>query len=137
MVASLTSRSDETTLEAGVGLASEVGVEEAAIDGVGVDVGKGVGVGAVSRVALDTGVEDGMGVAAAPQAMATATSSPTDRNRIALPLVKKSTFGPPVKVESGMLKSTGQHSNSPTAWHIGDYENLPSWQNRRDDACPG
>ena len=87
-----------------MGLVSGVGVRVAAISGIEVDVGKGVGVGIVSSVELDIGVDDGMGVAAAPQAMVTATSSPIGRNRIALPFVMKSTFSPPVKVESGIAQ---------------------------------
>ena len=92
-----------------MGVVRGVGVEVAAIAGVGVDVGKGAGVGIDSDVELDVGMEVGLGVAAAPQAMAAVTNSAIGRNRIALPLVKKSTFCTPVKVESETPESTGQH----------------------------
>ncbi len=113
-------------LETGVGLGIPVGVGVAAIAGASVGVGKGAGVGIGSVVEVGIGMEDGMGVAAVPQAIAATISSPMGRNRIALPLMNKSTFFPPVRVELGMPKSTGQHSNSSMVWHMAVQHYLPT-----------
>ncbi len=106
-MASFTSRSDETTVVAGTELVGGVGVAEVTIAGLGVDGGSGkeITVGSGEEV---LGGAIGLGVAAAPQAMATDTSSPKGRNRIELPVVKKFTLTPPVKSESGIPKSTGR-----------------------------